>query len=385
MAPQGEGDDVRIDVDALATELQSMMSSADSSESSHRNCIFRVPDTMLRQNPKAYTPNAFSIGPYHYDKPHLKAMQKIKLKYLRDFISRVTGSPETVLRKLSTIISEERDPVFSSSSVQQLLNHDLMLLENQIPWLVLDVLFSVINEPVPLHILVTEFFDNIFSISAGLIKRAVHRDSHEFKHILDLVRSLTVVARAEDPKKIWKWMSVWEPMPSASSLQEAGIKFKRARRATTILDITFKNGVLEIPPLHIHERTESLFRNLICYEQCLPHCEGVITAYAILMDNLINTAQDIELLCKSEVIDNWLDNKDAAEFFNRLYDDIGVREPYYCDLTQRVNKYCGYFWPRHRTALVRDYFKSPWALISVIVALILLILAFLQTWFTITK
>ncbi|PON99087.1 hypothetical protein TorRG33x02_053240 [Trema orientale] len=103
------------------------------------------------------------------------------------------------------------------------------------------------------------------------------------------------------------------------------------------------------------------------------------------MDNLINTAQDMEILCQSKVIDNWLDNKDAAEFFNKLYDDIGVREPYYLDLTQRVNEYCGYFWPRHRTTLVRDYFKSPWALISVIVALILLILAFLQTWFTITK
>ncbi|PON64279.1 hypothetical protein PanWU01x14_125930 [Parasponia andersonii] len=239
MALQGEGDDVTIDFNVLATELQSMISSADSSESSNRNCIFRVPDILLRQNPKAYTPNAFSIGPFHYDKP-----QEIKLQYLNDFISRFRESRETALRKHATIISKvgeearqcyagpidmsmsefkkvlvldgcfiselfsklrardykDRDPVFSSISVQQLLNHDLMLLENQIPWLVLEPLFSLsdtfydaqgipLHERVPLYEMMELFFDDIFSTQLLLS----HRKNCEFKHFLDLVRSSAIV------------------------------------------------------------------------------------------------------------------------------------------------------------------------------------------------
>lgn len=84
MAEQAGGDDVRIDVDALVTDLGNLMSHNLSMSS--RRCIFRVPNILFRHNPNAYTPNPFSIGPFHYNKPHLNATQKIKLKYWHGLI-----------------------------------------------------------------------------------------------------------------------------------------------------------------------------------------------------------------------------------------------------------------------------------------------------------
>ncbi|EXC20168.1 hypothetical protein L484_011412 [Morus notabilis] len=127
-------------------------------------------------------------------------------------------------------------------------------------------------------------------------------------------------------------------------------------------------------------RTRRLFRNLICLEQCLPNCAPIVTYYAILSDNLINTTRDMEILCKSGIIDNWLIIDDAAESFSQLYDDTFIKQFYYSNLIAEVKEYS---WPRYTTVLMHDYFKHPWALVSVVAAAVLLILTFLQTVFTI--
>jgi hypothetical protein len=45
------------------------------------------------------------------------------------------------------------------------------------------------------------------------------------------------------------------------------------------------------------------------------YCDDRITSYAILLDSLINTAKDIDILCENEIIDNWLNPEDAAQLF----------------------------------------------------------------------
>ncbi|GMN20656.1 hypothetical protein TIFTF001_050060 [Ficus carica] len=157
---------------------------------SPQRCIFKVPNILKRHNPKAYAPNAFSIGPYHYGEEHLQAAQKVKLKYLLDLISG-SEDPETMLMTLIGAVSEvhqkardcyadpidhisadefvkilvldgcflielfrknanrnlrkDDDPIFTVSCMPELLGHDLILLENQIPWLVLELLFDIIT------------------------------------------------------------------------------------------------------------------------------------------------------------------------------------------------------------------------------------------------
>ena len=135
--------------------------------------------------------------------------------------------------------------------------------------------------------------------------------------------------------------------------------------------------------MYIHEITETFFRNLICFEQCFPNCEPRFTSYAVLIDNLINTAKDVDILCENNIIDNWLNPEDAVPFFNKLYYNAFLKEIYYQKVRQDLNNYCKRRWPRWRTMLVRNYFNTPWAILSTAVAAILLILSFTQTWYSI--
>ncbi|KAM6573208.1 hypothetical protein CsatA_017288 [Cannabis sativa] len=287
------------------------------------------------------------------------------------------------------------DPIFGVNCMMASLCGDLVLLENQIPWLVLDCLFQKIvttpevvsKDELPLTTLVTNFFSGWwFSSEVDNNYEEIHKC--ENKHILDLLRNSLVLPSTKAKQKprqrlYWKMMT-------ATSLREAGIKFKKAKSGITttkissILDIQFKDGILEIPQLSLHGVTETLFGNLICLEQCLFSGNEVITSYMVFLNHLIDSAKDVEILVNNDIMEKYMEMNDAIIFFNRITTHT-ISQDYYIHIINDINKYCGHRWPRYRRVLNRDYFKHPWALISVLVALTLLILAFLQTVFTIIK
>jgi hypothetical protein len=419
---RGDTDTDTVDVEYLASSIEHMMSQ-DLFMSSKR-CIFKTPIALYRHNENFYIPDAFSIGPFHHSCPNLKPTETIKAKYLLGLISR-SRFPNTLLkdfintinalereareyyagpieysreefvkilvidgcfiielfcRNASKQLREENDPIFSMSSVLQVLGHDLILLENQVPWMVLEHLFSMFTAPVSditLIELAIAFFCDIYAF-----RRPARSHDHlrDIKHIPDLVKKGMISSIEVDEEKIPQ--SGWELIPSATRLVEAGIKLRKSR-SKNMLDIKFDKGVLAIPPIRIHEATETIFRNLISYEQCYPNSDDRITSYAMLLDNLIDTAKDVEILCENGIICNWLNTEDAARFFNKLYQRSCVVNKYYHgNLCMQVNEYCEKRWPRWRGILVRNYFNTPWAGLSTFAAVILLILTSVQTWYS---
>ncbi|XP_072973268.1 UPF0481 protein At3g47200-like [Typha angustifolia] len=175
-------------------------------------------------------------------------------------------------------------------------------------------------------------------------------------------------------------------IPSAKELQDAGVKFRKSKKARSILDIKFSNGVMEIPPLEVHDYSNSMFRNLIAFEQCYPHVSCKITVYAAFMDNLLNTPEDSRLLHLSGILTNRMTaDQDAAHFFSHLCSQVhyAADETYLRELCKDVNKYQQLRWHKWRAALVRDYFSSPWVIISFLAAIFLLLLTAGQTIYTI--
>ncbi|XP_062151802.1 UPF0481 protein At3g47200-like [Alnus glutinosa] len=387
-------------------------------------CIFRTPPILSRHNKQAYIPDAFSIGPLHHGGQNLKAMEKIKAKYLQDLIDR-SPIPSMKLRELINSIqaveNEARecyadeiaytpyefteilvidgcftlelfyrdayrnikdmykrdDPVFTKPCMLQFLQHDLILLENQVPWMVLELLFNKTRDPghqMTLIELATSFFTDMFSSKIPFPNDSVR----DVKHIPDLLRKFLIsTSRGEEEGRLHLKF-----MPSATRLLEAGIKFKRGPSDKCILDIKFTNGFLEIPPILIHQTTETAFRNLISFEQC--YCiDARITSYAIFLDNLINTTDDMEKLCERKIVNNLLNPEDATKFFNKLYHDTYVAKFHYETLGLQVNRYCQHKVPRWRAILVRNYFSNPWIILSTLGAIIILILTFVQTIYTV--
>ncbi|EOY13893.1 Uncharacterized protein TCM_032623 [Theobroma cacao] len=79
---------------------------------------------------------------------------------------------------------------------------------------------------------------------------------------------------------------------------------------------------MKIPTFVVNDDTERLFRNLIAYELYEEGSTYVID-YVTLMDNLINSSKDVQLLRFSEVIENMLgDDEAVAKMINKLRDHV---------------------------------------------------------------
>ncbi|PON61353.1 hypothetical protein PanWU01x14_147300 [Parasponia andersonii] len=122
----------------------------------------------------------------------------------------------------NSVLTQLDDLVFTVSYMLQFLYHDLILLENQVPWLVLEILFALTKTPSidkePLGELAIEFFGDILSTStirSPLQKLIVL--AHGIKHILDLLRNSLVLSshKIREPEK----SIAWQPMPSAYKSQ----------------------------------------------------------------------------------------------------------------------------------------------------------------------
>ncbi|XP_070673097.1 UPF0481 protein At3g47200-like [Malus domestica] len=292
---------------------------------------------------------------------------------------------------------DENDPVFNVSCMPQYLFHDLLLLENQLPWFVLERLYNLTavknttseGNAASLPDLVLNFFKQ--SVADDFIFKPCLNLPHEPLHILDLIRTWIVFPCKEEglgcKRKVGnddQQQSEERPppqrVPNATTLSEAGIKFQKSfKTSDCIMNINFENGVFTIPPLGIDETTGPLFRNLIAFEQCCHSRPHKVTSYAVLMDNLIDSSKDIDLLCDMGILVNWLSPEDAARFFNELYNDTMVIGFYYEGLCNEVNKYYKTDWNKWMEKLRREHFGSPWAIISLVAAFILLVLTMLQT------
>ncbi|GAY66562.1 hypothetical protein CUMW_249710 [Citrus unshiu] len=422
-----ERDQIVVDVKLLGSSFEDMM--AEPLAMALNASIFKTPKILLRHNESAYIPHAFSFGPFHCKNEQLKLTQRIKWKYMQGILRR-SPDPHRKWRELVDAIAslkdparqcyagsidlddrefievlvldgcfiielfrkdcdilpkEPDDPIFAMSCFLEYLNHDLILLENQIPWLVLERLFSLTMAPdserKSLIMVTLEYFANIFSSKKPDETKPEQFEVRNIKHILDLLRH-SLVLPLEKGYKCSNRKREWDICPSAMTLQESGIKLQRVNSAS-ILDIKFRsNGVLEIPPLLIQETTETLFRNLISFEQCCPNYEPIVTSYAKLMDSLIDTNKDVKLLFEYHLIDNWLNIGDVTQFFKKLYYDARVKNFYYLPVCQEVNLYCRRWRSRLRYAYTHRYCGSPWAIVSQVVGTILLILAILQTLFS---
>jgi len=181
-------------------------------------------------------------------------------------------------------------------------------------------------------------------------------------------------------------------VPCAKELEEAGVKFKprteHAGGARSFLDVSFRGGALEIPPLQLFDYSAPLFRNLVALEQTYPGAPGRVTAYAIFMDCLVKTPEDVRILHRAGVLLNHMngDRDDAAlGFFSGLCAQAhtAAGRNYLAGVMEDVNRYQSGRWPKWRAALARDYFTNPWVTTAVVAGAIGVALTIVQTFYAV--
>ncbi|XP_057958672.1 uncharacterized protein LOC131151443 [Malania oleifera] len=386
--------------------------------------IFKVPERLRNINEQAYTPRVVSIGPIHLGKPNLETMQRHKWWYFKRFLQRskqgisldnyviaIKGCElrarqsyaETIyldsdqfvemllvdaafcielfwMDHFPELIDFSYDGIYYRPWIKNDLRRDMALLENQIPFFVIQRLFEL-AELVSPH---QGDAPSLLDITLGFFKERSNAVSqfaldYGIRHILDILRYCYLPSNLE---KQFKNIRKIEFAVSATELHEAGVEF-RIGKTSSMLEIHFDlaNGVLEIPLIKLKDKTESLFRNLVALEQCLyRHC-SYISDYMAFMDCLINTSEDVDLLIQNNIIENWLgDSSRGAALFNNLCKEtIWWRKNfYYSHLCEDLTAYCRIPWHKWKATLKRDYFSTPWMVISVIAAVVLLVLTFIH-------
>ncbi|KAF3557412.1 hypothetical protein F2Q69_00010699 [Brassica cretica] len=254
---------------------------------------------------------------------------------------------------------------------------DLILLENQLPYALLENLFEPFLFQFRFEETLRDIILRVFRFE-GKLKKDV-----KFRHFTDLFRRVRVAtlglpeeqaARAEQPKII-------KSLYNADKLDSAGVEF--ANVGDLSLVIVFKGGVLTMPCFTVEENTERVMRNMMALEQCHYPLSAYVCNYITFLDFLIYTDADVDLLVKKDVIKknkNWLGHQGSvAEMVNKLCLGLVDFGSYYEPIAEKLKKHYNSSLHRSVATLRRVYFKDIWTGTATVAAVVLLVLTLVQT------
>ena len=391
--------------------------------------MISVPDHLRKLDEQAFTPLLISIGPIHLSNVKLQSTKRYKVQFcesflrwtkmdLKDLVERIRSRekeirayyPETIMSKIKSdefvkvilvdsmfilgnfykqsYLTGELDSMIPDW-MQPFLKLDMVLLENQIPFSVLEMLFEQATSSAelkkePLLELAIEFFQ-----CYNFQKMSPENITARIENFTDLVRLFHLNVNALPNRR-----SGGAKLPyTATQLHEAGVKFKgvkfdaktkRYGKNRFFLDLRFdlNNGVLEIPCITLNAEKIRLIRNISALEQSLYVGHAYVTDFFVILDFLIDTSKDVDLLCDEEILVNYLgDSNAAASAINNLNTNIlwDYMNSDYSKICEDLNVFYKKPWHRWRATLWRQYFSTPWRAASTSAAIILLLLTLAQT------
>ncbi|KAI3926020.1 hypothetical protein MKW98_028156 [Papaver atlanticum] len=309
--------------------------------------ISLVPSYVKKRNPDAYQPKMVSIGPYHYGKPQLQPMQSHKNRAVNHFLRRSPNmaTKQQYVDALMLVYDQlwrsyeqvnqlgnwtragfiklmmidgiflleflnvlhgngndndyaDSDPIFGKRGHVLNYNHvmdDLLLLENQVPYLVLSTLLTVSQGSA------TEEMENYLGrlmLAPAAIK------GH---HLLD-VYSKGTLGRSERQDPV---MGEGATKVSAAELTKTcGMVFKAI---ATYSDMKFRRRAktLELPTIIIDKGTIHRFNNLKAYQLLTGDTSMELISYIHLLNFFILSVVDVNTLRSQGIIVSSLDSDEA--------------------------------------------------------------------------
>ena len=313
------------------------------------------------------------------------------------------------------------------------VNHDLYLLENQIPFLVIIKLLQLlVGEETMLPSLIDDLVSHV-ETALRWYPKSIHETNRpkDFHHLLHLCHIYFRPSKKQEevqhnqngPLYLHKFLSFGRKYikvgyhfednetrlsPTqgvnyqqngmelnrwrrAAQYLEAGVKFKKREYDNldphSLLDVRFRNGAMEMPCIVIDESTGSLFRNLIAFEQTCPQFGDDFTAYTVFLSQLVSTPEDVTLLAQREIVVHHLDSDlHVSDLFTMLSKDVvfDFSGNYYLKILcqtmeehyqSRLNRWMAWLWMNH--------FSNPWLCLAAAATVIVLVCTILQTIYSI--
>ncbi|AES79247.2 hypothetical protein MtrunA17_Chr7g0238241 [Medicago truncatula] len=422
---------------------------------------------------KHYSPKLLSVGPIHHDNTNLKLGEKYKLMWAAKYIENTGHIPEDLHKKIADNIDELKghfgddvltltgkslegfgsleeklswmlfvdgcsllyilekakldEPGHMNIKVDQLVlvMMDVLLLENQLPYVVLKLLWKD-NDSELIKSMMTFLDCHHWATpdesqpdkEKDMVPKGKGEGEHSVSitnesqletptHLLDLQRKIILTTSNSKTKSNEANNNKWSQKNSDENvkknskedvkmmtyrsiqdLRAVGIRLKSSatRRPT---DVDFSAGwfaaKLTLPEIVVDDTSAATFLNLIAYEMC-PDFENDygICSFAAFMDSLIDRPEDVkELRSKGILLNSLGSDEEVADFFNIISTDLVPNTKIYFEVREKIHEhYCN----KCKTWIAlgfHTYFSNPWAIIAFLAAFIALALTFIQTWFAV--
>ncbi|KAG6690929.1 hypothetical protein I3842_10G037600 [Carya illinoinensis] len=412
---------------------------------------------------KYYEPRVVSLGPIHHGNEKYQLAETFKRKLAKVFVDSSGKTIEEICKAVDGKIKELRECfeeevtkkyndvdlawilVIDGCAILQYIDlaisdkfkdsgikndsvaycqQDLFLLENQVPYALLEMLMKLSKVEKALRNSVKEFIKRnhhmvLMDNSSG---PQPEKPSENPTHLLDLLRSslLGPENAAKKDEKTEVNLPTNQEAPKASNnertthssngtktnpqrssdrqscrtvqeLKAAGIHVKRSE-ANSLRNISFSTklinylpGVLSLPPLIVDDSTGPRLLNLIAYEMCLDFDNDFgITSYVSFLDSLIDEANDVKELRKAHVLFNLLgSDKEVAKLFNEIGTDLVPDLAQHKQVRTQIQEYYDKKWGKWLGEFVHTHCRSPWTVLAFLGALLALALSATQTWYAV--
>uniref|UniRef100_A0A0E0MMX6 Uncharacterized protein n=1 Tax=Oryza punctata TaxID=4537 RepID=A0A0E0MMX6_ORYPU len=361
--------------------------------------IVRLPLYIRDANKDLFEPRVISIGPYHRGNVSTHEMEAHKEHFLRSFLQRpgnVDHQPHIDIAEITSSCIAQARRCYSENMVDDYtaemlmvdgcfiielllrwkegkvnadkhvrlmwnnIYYDLLLIDNQIPFFVLDKLFGYFKERTAfeddlLH-LVVNFFVHDGQFSWAKFNPEDLPMADQVCHLLDLQHKLAMHSNTGfEPKlntcpfmcriDIIRPSPMPRGIPGAKELKDYGVRFKKDKERKKF-HVTFQGNTMTIPCLQINSGSKILLTNLFAYDQIegqRGNKFGAVTSYVVLMNALIQTGDDVLVLQQKGILekDPLLNENEVASFFNELgrCAFVDVNKPEFTEIFDNVNRF----------------------------------------------
>ncbi|KAF6991778.1 hypothetical protein CFC21_008827 [Triticum aestivum] len=333
--------------------------------------IHRYPASIQRLEACYTTPTTVAIGPYHHGEDRLRPAEKVKHVAAYHCIMESGRSVQEMYATVASVAGEARGlydkdmvagigdddflPMMFYDAcflVQYMLTctsggsemdpslrsyfdgndsnifHDILLLENQLPWRVVKTVMGF--RPVLLEEFITYLKDGLQDRKLTEKKSPALDDSYEPPHLLGLLRFYIVgrsnIKRTRLPQTESMSFSV-----SAIELAEIGITLT-ANKTSELIEMGVKNkrvlfAEISLPSLSLDHARASWLINMAAFEVCttpnfqaVEDEESVVSSYLLLFAMLVDREEDVHELRRKRLLQGGggLTNKEALDFFTGL-------------------------------------------------------------------
>ncbi|CAM0902713.1 unnamed protein product [Alopecurus aequalis] len=290
-------------------------------------------------------PKVVSIGPYHHGRtPALQQMESTKHVAAWHFINDSGCSVEEVDCFGDDGTTVDLDPTLKSafSSKELQIFSDIVLLENQLPWVVVEKLRSFMPNPVDMGTFIGQVK---LSLQA---RQDIYFDPPEMDstytppHLLGLLRYYIVSSThnsattlSDKAKKVSLSVSVIE-------LAEMGIELTATKAKAELKEMGVKRkpftGELFLAPLSLNDANAGFLVNMAAFELCMTpdfaeadDTLSTVCSYLCLLGMVTDSEGDMQALRNKHILQGGggLTNNDALKLFTSLEKHLRPGNCYY--------------------------------------------------------